>query len=605
MHEVAKHAEVPEEALIYSSEAIEVSDFLMRCLQDKAPFPFEDLTQLLNNRFCQVLLLADSAFDRCYSLLPADKRGELFTMLKEWQTWLKPQIPDYAEAFENNPAAEVAQAVSSSLRHWVNSGASLGLRHIARETAVAIDQDAKGILDTPAFIEQVTKRYELLGKISKAAASRSELKLVTNEIIDDIYTLKQRLLLRDLPKFNWDIFETRRLEIGAKGAALEQLSELRSQSNYLQKLFTVPPFRTLPIEVYEQWQKGIDHDPALREIYEQFKGQAVHVRSSAVHSEDGIQRAGEGIYVSIRLKPEASFEEFRSAVHAVFNSCNSTMALEYRKREGIADIAEQMGVIVQLSVPQDLLESHSCGTADSYVPGHPELMRVRQTFRSGEYEESVDMPLRKDLLENRQDLAIGRHAPSALYFPLDHSQIHEGSFLHAGAILLALKEVYGPEFQFEFVVSEDQDQPVNIVQIRSTEGRQSYATVSFPTGLIPDYKARSIGTCDVELPILSAGVDNSQNHGLVILRGSYGARFNLNGNSLKSIPQSGAVWLLNPGLNGNAHIETFCARNGIPCIFSANEEDARRAISAVDRNEHCKMARVVADGIEGAIYFEQ
>ena len=58
------------------------------------------------------------------------------------------------------------------------------------------------------------------------------------------------------------------------------------------------------------------------------------IRSSAVYSEDGDEITGAGVYQSVALEGDSTFEDF-VGVTEVYESCNSESALITERRMGL------------------------------------------------------------------------------------------------------------------------------------------------------------------------------------------------------------------------------------------------------------------------------
>lgn len=424
------------------------------------------------------------------------------------------------------------------------------------------------------------------------------------------YQIEKRLA--KLPSKDQDRFEQLRLQYGAKAANLMLLSELVDQINKAKgrdfdSRLAVPAFRVVPVDSYRAWREGKLLDTDLQPYYdwasnlpkeriwgsdEEMKADYI-VRSSAVFSEDGANITGAGIYESVRVFGGATFQEFRDAVTKVYESVNSPRALAYRTQQGIAE--EEMGLLIQKYITPDTRFMHNQseqGYMNSRLAGVPELMEiVTETSRNFVRRKAVDFTL---------GMRVGRNEDAfddVHHFPPDQYKIRPTLPIKVAQLTSIVERIWGKDIQVEFVVDGFD---VNFVQVRELPENTFTQT---PEVKFPDEQAihtgYSIGTGDLELPVLDDEEDNSEETGVVVFPSNF--MFSMGDNSYR-LPKAGVVIISDTNSEGrNGHIQTLCAERGLVCIFPGEYEEDKPTLRYHELSR-MKKVRVVSNGIEARVY---
>lgn len=397
----------------------------------------------------------------------------------------------------------------------------------------------------------------------------------------------------------------------------------------------VPPYQTIGIDKYIQWEKtGKLDDEYFRPIYTTWEAKKVPIiiRSSAVNSEDNEISTGAWIYHSEKvLLNNMSYESFCAAILMVYTSCNSQRAKKYRKDIGIT--SESMGLVVEEFIDGDF------GHVNSIVPYRPELLELI----SGN-EKWLRPIIRKDILFDAifsDSDKLFRHE-KLFHYILDskRTRFEEINYTKDIAVLVELLERYfnqpiQVEFVFESYYEEDKTEEVDgkllisygdkietiyIVQVRPLpKGMQEKRSMEFPQESTAVWKWRSIWVCDEEYTILPTGQDNTNKTGVVIFADNEYASLHQNFVE-NSLPKKWVVIIKSPGW-AEWHIETLCIERGITCLFPTPEKhnimsSSLNMFNAVylwlpythnvkksyEEFEWYKKIRVVADGLEGKVY---
>lgn len=403
-----------------------------------------------------------------------------------------------------------------------------------------------------------------------------------------------------------------RLKYGAKGANLILLKNLipklqgTSFENCL-KMTNIPEFELVPADIYLKWASGENTEIELRKVYEDVQNWdcPLAVRSSAVYSEDGENITGAGIYDTKFTKSNGAptFEEFRDAVYAVYESCNSTRAQKYRTENGIEQ--EAMGLVIQKEIKnyekgyvnstrpysqnllEIVLENHSEKTSYLFNKAKVRKSAMALKVRPPIYSENLHVQL--DLTWKDQNIL-----PS-VYYKL------------AGLIMI-LEQHYGHPVQVEFVIEEDDDDGnnVRIVQGRPLPKKMfSVPQVDFPkeTPYIAEFD--SIGTCDETLEVLDPDYDLSDKKGISLIRNSEGATIHSDFRTT-SLPKEGVVIMLTRSRAGFGHMETLALEKGLVVLSANSDWRAVEALQAAIKIEVATISntkfRVVSNGEKARIY---
>lgn len=424
------------------------------------------------------------------------------------------------------------------------------------------------------------------------------------------YQIEKRLA--KLPQKDQDRFEQLRLQFGVKAANLILLSELvghinKAKGRDFDSRLAVPAFRIVPVDSYRAWREGKLLDGDLQPYYdwagnlpkeriwgsnEEMKADYI-VRSSAVFSEDGANITGAGIYESVRVFGGATFQEFRDAVTKVYESVNSPRALAYRTQQGIAE--EEMGLLIQKYITPDTRFMHNQseqGYMNSRLAGVPELMEiVTETSRNFVRRKAVDFTL---------GMRVGRNEDAfddVHHFPPDQFKIRPTLPIKVAQLTSIVERIWGKDIQVEFVVDGFD---VNFVQVRELPENTFTQT---PEVKFPDEQAihtgYSIGTGDLELPVLDDEEDNSEETGVVVFPSNF--MFSMGDNSYR-LPKAGVVIIADTNSEGrNGHIQTLCAERGLVCIFPGEYEEDKPTLRYPELSR-MKRVRVVSNGIEARVY---
>lgn len=423
------------------------------------------------------------------------------------------------------------------------------------------------------------------------------------------YPFEKRL--QGLPTRDKDRFDQLRLQYGAKAANLTILSELVEDINRLRKArffdgkLVVPDFQAVPVDLYRDWreEKPIDDAllyyfnwaSALKDNDSKYSDEPIPadyiVRSSAVFSEDGETVTGAGIYESVRVRGGATFQEFRDAVARVYKSTDSARAQSYRAQHGVDK--EEMGLLIQEYITPDttfLPDQSWEGYVNSKLAGVPQLMEiVTRTSRNFVNREELDFCLGLRASGNEDAFQSIHH------FPPDQYKIRPMLPIKAAQFTSAVEKIWGKDIQVEFVFDDPDIYFVQVRELPASVGTQA-PEIQFSDEL-PIYTGASIGICDMKLPVLDAGDDNSEKTGVVVFPENYNWA---NSNNVHQLPKEGAVIIYNDG-GQNGHIQTLCAEKGLICLFPDRTEDDRSAPS-YNELSRVKRIRVVSNGIEARVY---
>lgn len=409
-------------------------------------------------------------------------------------------------------------------------------------------------------------------------------------------------VLNTLPVKDHDRFNTLRLQFGAKAANLIILSESVAQINELFPSFhepkvVIPDFQTVPVDVYNAWFNGTLNEEQLKLYYEWARSLRNHssrkqdspasiiVRSSAVYSEDDEKITGAGIYQSIIVSPNSSYEEFKRAVFSVFESVNTPEAQAYRALNGI--VQEQMGLIIQKYIEPDYTSHSTSGYVNSMFPGVPQLMEII-TKSSRNFIDNGNL----DFFLPHDTHTISKYG-DVHHFPPDTTKVSPEVIVRVAKVIKVLEKIFGSSIQVEYVVTGLR---VNVVQVRKLPVDTEFqaAKISFPDKPTI-FTGSSFGFYDDDLTVLDNTQDNSQKTGVVIFKGNdKGSLYNLN-----SFPKAGVVIIYDDNA-ANGHFQTVCAERGLVCVYQ-NKSDHMSALPFSQLSQ-MRSIRVVSNGFEGRVY---
>jgi len=449
----------------------------------------------------------------------------------------------------------------------------------------------------------------------KSGGSRSGYSVIPGAVMTAeaaITRLQIEKRLAKLPSKNQGRFEQLRLQYGAKAANLILLSELvdlinKAKGRDFDSRLAVPVFKVIPVDSYRAWRQRKLLDGDLQPYYdwasglpkeriwgsdEEMKADYI-VRSSAVFSEDGANITGAGIYESVRVFGGATFQEFRDAVAKVYESVNSPRALAYRAQHGIDE--EEMGLLIQKYITPDtrfMYNQSEQGYMNSRLAGVPELMEiVTETSRNFVRRKAVDFTLGMRVGGNEDAFDDVHH------FPPDQFKIRPTLPIKVAQLTSIVERIWGGDVQVEFVVDGFD---VNFVQVKELP-EDTFSQV--PEAKFPDEPAfhtgASIGTGDLELPVLDHEEDNSEETGVVVFPSNF--MFSIGDNSYR-LPKEGAVIICDINSQGkNGHIQTLCAERGLVCVFPGEYEEDKPTLRYHELSR-MKKVRVVSNGIEARVY---
>ena len=230
--------------------------------------------------------------------------------------------------------------------------------------------EAAGLLETPG---DTPEKQRMLDRLCRIAIGREErmLALATKYVsLPDILAIKERMigtgyiggkavgmllarniLKREAPEWRErlephdsfyigsDVFYTYLVQNGWWKMRMEQKTK-EGYHTMAGRLREVMPHGQFPEEIREQFQSVIDY----------FGQSPIIVRSSSL-LEDSFGNAFAGKYESIFLvnqgTPEERYERFEKAVREIYATTMNEDALAYRLQRGLADMDEQMALLVQ------------------------------------------------------------------------------------------------------------------------------------------------------------------------------------------------------------------------------------------------------------------
>lgn len=188
----------------------------------------------------------------------------------------------------------------------------------------------------------------------------------------------------------------------------------------------------IPASAFEAYERGEDIStiPEVIDTYNESRAyKDVILRSSAQKSEDSDSMMGAGVYESVWLHGNNSFEYFiDKLMNVVYASVGSEKAREYRTSNGVPD--ETMAVIVQ-----EYIYCPSSGHANTIHPYCPELSSYL-----------VD-----------QMHVYTKRSDGLIHFPVDTRRARNiidddvpEYFAHIQPVIIALEKEFGCPMQIEF-----------------------------------------------------------------------------------------------------------------------------------------------------------
>ena len=383
----------------------------------------------------------------------------------------------------------------------------------------------------------------------------------------------------------------------------------------------IPAFESIPASVYADWKEGKDIDAYLRTAYKWIAQREMYVRSSAVFSEDNKGATGAGVYDTVKIKANASFDEFKAAVTQVYASVERERAVQYRKDIGVE--SEMMGITLQESA--DAQPYNPDGSYnDDYIELKKGFMNTSRAYAPDLMDVSTDDDMRpifyKDRTENQLASGAMSGSKDMHYYQPDLLWKHSGRFCHeherVAFLGCLLEKAYGVPVQCEFVAG---GHAIHLLQTRILpDAHKSTANVTFPD-TEPLLVRDATGAMDEELDILPHDRANNGKKGLVVFQRSY---FTSGIAPDQYFPAEGAVMILAPSKENGGHIETLCIEKGLVCIFaSGNHAEAASAPVQYGQTAHREWmgagetklpnitgigghtrVRVVCNGMEARIY---
>ncbi|MEK9166912.1 MAG: hypothetical protein AAB836_01280 [Patescibacteria group bacterium] len=421
-------------------------------------------------------------------------------------------------------------------------------------------------------------------------------------IIDAIRAIqKEYAILHASGNLDRERLQADRLKFGAKGAnlivvknLLEKLrnAEIDSRFQYIE----IPEFNLIGVELYKKWLRGEDIRDELKKFY---TGGALMIRSSAVYSEDGDEITGAGVYQSVALEGDSTFEDFVGGVTEVYESCNSESALDYRKANGVAE--ELMGLAIQ-----NRIEYPNLGYVNSTRPGTDDLALVG--FEGSRKPPLIVYSSKIDRLVFSTDFCDFEELALTAYIQPDIYNYMDGTFEINQALFISriLEKYYGQPVQIEFASVYGHGSPLYFLQCRPLPAKMfNRPKVEFPSDKPHFYECQSEGVCDLELDLLKEHERNDDRDGMVIFNSShYGSM--RTGEILRSFPKNGVVIVLSRSELGHGHIETLAVGKGLTLLFGTdfNEESimATTKMRATASSGSDKKFRVVSDGRKARVY---
>lgn len=355
------------------------------------------------------------------------------------------------------------------------------------------------------------------------------------------------------------------LEFGAKGANMLAAQDFLSKfqgTHYdnIVKNISIPRFELISIALYKKWKNGEDISESLMDVYELFKGKAMMVRSSAVYSEDGENMTGAGIYVSVPLKEDATFDEFKTAVEKVYKSCDSKKAGKYRREHGI-ETEERMGIVVQ-----EKSEYPDPGYVNSTRPRTNDIIDIKFDYPRAPFSFDVS-ELDRCIFVREPEKIFSR----ASRVEPDFSDMHGYGYYITDIAVFArlLEKHYGQPVQMEF--SEEAgplcESRFDCLQVRPLPAKMfKIPDIQLPNDMPFLYECSCEGVCDEVLEILDVNKNNNEKKGLVIFASNWEGSQKIK-QLERAMPKEGAVMILSVTVSGGGHIETLASERGVTLLF--------------------------------------
>jgi hypothetical protein len=113
---------------------------------------------------------------------------------------------------------------------------------------------------------------------------------------------------------------------------LEKLRDAKIDHRF--DFIEIPEFNLLGVDVYKQWLLGEAIRDELKEFY---TGGALMIRSSAVYSEDGEAMTGAGVYQSVALEEDSTFEDFVGGLQRFMRVVIRRVPLNTERKMGLME----------------------------------------------------------------------------------------------------------------------------------------------------------------------------------------------------------------------------------------------------------------------------
>lgn len=144
---------------------------------------------------------------------------------------------------------------------------------------------------------------------------------------------------------------------------LREYVKLLENKNFNDFSIHVPKFIWLDISFFDLYITDINlFKVELKSFYEKvfeeiksFECNEIILRSSALYSEDSEEHFGAGLYSSLIIQKDSSFEKFLETVIKIYESLENNLAVVYRKKHNIEN--EKMGIVIQEYIPAKIVSA--------------------------------------------------------------------------------------------------------------------------------------------------------------------------------------------------------------------------------------------------------